>query len=446
MDTVRFNANATAIYGKAVEMYDTLYAAKKIDSEVYSKGMADIVKTSLLTAVDVTTKEGLIAVQEATGIAQVQEIQEATKRNNASAAVDTSLKEYQLSCILPTQAKAMDRDVEMKDIQTIVALADAEVKKAQVVLADKEIEMKTGQLALMAKDITIKEMQTQMATIDVDVKSVQMQTAVKDMAAKEFQINCTMPLQALELQQKISDSAAMTDKQLRTAEVDLQVKNYQLAHILPAQAEDAIATAKMKTIQSDVLTPIQVEEASARMIETIKASNRAEAMSTVDIDLKKYQLNNLLPLQKGESEAKVLLSNTQAYVASAMIPYQIMEISSKSRLVEVQADVAVATCKAQVASAEGQVVLQGLQIEKTQADVSLAKEQKVQLIASVGDNRLIRAIQAQADLFSSLAMGKRTIAPALLCSYISDMVSLTGHNYNINIDTAATSTNTPIGN
>lgn len=277
--------------------------------------------------------------------------------------------------------------------------------------------------------------------------NIQEQSAQAELDGKKYQVNNMMPRQLAELEQRIFDSAVNTERATKLADADYKIKSYQLECILPSQAIDAIATAKVKTIQSDMLAPIQVEEANAKMTEIIKASKRADDMNTVDVAMKNYQLSNIMPLQRNESEAKVVTALTQA---DSTIKMTACDLVLKGKQVEeITARICMATAQAGLYTSQATVACEeigigvcrkaliGAQITKTNCDsaataaqTSLTNTQATQLCNSIVDNKKIRGIQAQSDLLSALAMGKRSIPTGLLVDFLCQTYCLNTYSSN----------------
>lgn len=415
------------LYTRAIELTLTQamgYSLSKAKLP-YELEILEAEKNKILKSIEATTQEMSIASDKAP-----LEL-EALQATIDMSAVEKSVKEYQLSNVLPTelanmvkQGTILENQVTQMQAQTSNITAEGQNIVKQGTLMDKQVEQSTASIAqteaqtgrilyevsdLLPAQLAQQRAQTEMMQYDLEflkpqelrLSNAQIDVATQEIALKRAQVDLAQAEVTQRLPVELDNlraQAALTTEQTTKVGTDIKL----------VEAETKSVDCK-RDLELQVLET-NVNKGAAELAVTVKQGANIDAQTLkVKADTKQlsYELANLAPLQVAKLRAEVDLTPLQAQIVQGQIDKLIAEnamLPLQATILEAQTDKLVA----ETAILPKQAAMVDAQIDKIQAEISLFPkqlqllEQQVASQLSQAELYRLKAITEQAQTDGSV--------------------------------------------
>lgn len=287
-------------------------------------------------------------------------------------------------------------EVYLGSMQTVIA------QSMQFIMNEK---MQEANIDMALAKIITEEKQQGL----VDQQLIKMQKEVDLMEMQEIEIAAGTARENALNTAKISQVTAATDDQV-----------YVTANMRPAEVE--------KVVKENVLT----DHRSSELLKKIALLGIQEAYMNAE-NPKKL---DLLDEQIASAGFKASMDESQYLQFEDSRPKMLQKLDSEVAALNVSISKVmgeIAIIKSQHTTMEERrpkdFALLDEQIAKVTAETAMVTEQKTQLTTSVGDNRIIRAMSAQADMLNGITMAQLTPTAEMFYEFYKLNNSLTGGTF-----------------
>ena len=244
--------------------------------------------------------------------------------------------------------------------------------------------------------------------LDSESYAIALRGVVKDVLSLSSEL--VQNQEKIDKSNKLADlQAVQLQKDIETKQIEVESKKYQLEEMLPAQKK-AILEKNNRENVSVVLKNKLAKEQSDKKLELMDKQ----------IDVTEGQaLTAEEQLRQLKQNADVISNKMRGELQA--INVAMTKVVTETEILKGQKDVML---EKRVKDME----MLDRQLEKVQSETMMLNTQRDQLNVSVRDNRLIRSMQAQADMINGLTMAKLQPTGGMVYEFYKIAADLAGHS------------------
>lgn len=367
VNTTEIISTYSALYTEIKSKYDAMYAANEIGSQVYEELITNATKDLMVVATELVQKQEQIDKDNSEKDARIALItsQSATEGyRQTNLSADTALKNK--------QSTKVDEEIDLLQSQDLEVIASTDRSNLQ-----------------SAKDLLVKQAQIDMIGAQQETES---KRAAEVVAGTTLKVN-----QGIEVEKDTGRKNELQSKVVNKVNKE--------ADLIAAQELESIQKSELLAQQKAHLTSENAKKLS--MLDAQIDSAEAQATMTEE-QLAQFQNSRGKMLQKLDAEVNAL--NT----ASGKVMGEIAILKSQHNTMEQRRSKDLSMLEEQ--------------LQKVQAETAMIDEQREQLLVSVGDNRKIRSLQAQADMLNGITMAKLEPTAGMIYEFYRASFELSGNS------------------